>query len=130
MFTSSFFVAFTRSISIQKLTLRASSVGVGLNLNFWQYSSSSRFRYSSGISNMQACASGVSKFKKDLGSSSCFTNELKLSCFLTTPSAIALDFDLYPMSTIMCGQERVCNRSEEHTSELQSHHDLVCRLLL
>ena len=22
------------------------------------------------------------------------------------------------------------NRSEEHTSELQSHHDLVCRLLL
>ena len=23
-----------------------------------------------------------------------------------------------------------CNRSEEHTSELQSHHDLVCRLLL
>src|SRR5208283_3039427 len=30
-------------------------------------------------------------------------------------------------------RERVCNfqkRSEEHTSELQSHHDLVCRLLL
>src|SRR5437667_6076105 len=26
---------------------------------------------------------------------------------------------------------RACNaRSEEHTSELQSHHDLVCRLLL
>src|SRR5437773_5544082 len=24
----------------------------------------------------------------------------------------------------------VRNRSEEHTSELQSHHDLVCRLLL
>src|SRR5574343_1045355 len=24
----------------------------------------------------------------------------------------------------------VCDRSEEHTSELQSHHDLVCRLLL
>src|SRR6266540_5896081 len=23
-----------------------------------------------------------------------------------------------------------CGRSEEHTSELQSHHDLVCRLLL
>src|SRR5437773_9691726 len=23
-----------------------------------------------------------------------------------------------------------CDRSEEHTSELQSHHDLVCRLLL
>src|SRR5437667_2526097 len=26
--------------------------------------------------------------------------------------------------------EIVDNRSEEHTSELQSHHDLVCRLLL
>src|SRR5437773_5801157 len=25
---------------------------------------------------------------------------------------------------------REVNRSEEHTSELQSHHDLVCRLLL
>src|SRR5438034_8080497 len=24
----------------------------------------------------------------------------------------------------------ICNRSEEHTSELQSHSDLVCRLLL
>src|SRR5437773_9209734 len=27
------------------------------------------------------------------------------------------------------GQQHV-HRSEEHTSELQSHHDLVCRLLL
>src|SRR5437667_4207328 len=26
--------------------------------------------------------------------------------------------------------DRYCRRSEEHTSELQSHHDLVCRLLL
>src|SRR5437773_6613023 len=25
---------------------------------------------------------------------------------------------------------RIVRRSEEHTSELQSHHDLVCRLLL
>src|SRR5437667_2313670 len=25
---------------------------------------------------------------------------------------------------------RLLHRSEEHTSELQSHHDLVCRLLL
>src|SRR5471032_3655549 len=29
----------------------------------------------------------------------------------------------------MPGAGRIC-RSEEHTSELQSHHDLVCRLLL
>src|SRR5437667_6685134 len=28
------------------------------------------------------------------------------------------------------GPKRVLRRSEEHTSELQSHHDLVCRLLL
>src|SRR5437773_3547502 len=27
-------------------------------------------------------------------------------------------------------QEDDAGRSEEHTSELQSHHDLVCRLLL
>src|SRR5437773_6260594 len=26
--------------------------------------------------------------------------------------------------------QRASERSEEHTSELQSHHDLVCRLLL
>src|SRR5574343_1585942 len=30
-----------------------------------------------------------------------------------------------------CNRKYDCaNRSEEHTSELQSHHDLVCRLLL
>src|SRR6266851_8193437 len=28
------------------------------------------------------------------------------------------------------GSRRAPSRSEEHTSELQSHHDLVCRLLL
>src|SRR5438132_6852965 len=28
------------------------------------------------------------------------------------------------------GAERLLHRSEEHTSELQSHSDLVCRLLL
>src|SRR6266540_5579026 len=28
------------------------------------------------------------------------------------------------------GLRLTTNRSEEHTSELQSHHDLVCRLLL
>src|SRR5437667_7270226 len=27
-------------------------------------------------------------------------------------------------------KSRLSTRSEEHTSELQSHHDLVCRLLL
>src|SRR5437773_7747570 len=34
-----------------------------------------------------------------------------------------------PDSTIW-GKVSKASRSEEHTSELQSHHDLVCRLLL
>src|SRR5437588_5046706 len=35
------------------------------------------------------------------------------------------------ISTIISGKaRRVTPRSEEHTSELQSHSDLVCRLLL
>src|SRR5437773_3848650 len=29
-----------------------------------------------------------------------------------------------------CAHAQALQRSEEHTSELQSHHDLVCRLLL
>src|SRR5437773_7411798 len=29
-----------------------------------------------------------------------------------------------------CRPRAISRRSEEHTSELQSHHDLVCRLLL
>src|SRR5437773_8142209 len=33
-------------------------------------------------------------------------------------------FDLYTLAVLEA------SRSEEHTSELQSHHDLVCRLLL
>src|SRR5437773_11716239 len=32
--------------------------------------------------------------------------------------------------TSAVGRECRASRSEEHTSELQSHHDLVCRLLL
>src|SRR6266540_6013721 len=38
-----------------------------------------------------------------------------------------------PMPALIFSRERtrwVALRSEEHTSELQSHHDLVCRLLL
>src|SRR5437773_7748274 len=33
-------------------------------------------------------------------------------------------------SHVLCALPRKKERSEEHTSELQSHHDLVCRLLL
>src|SRR5260370_11060321 len=35
-----------------------------------------------------------------------------------------------PVKTQMAEVERVLTRSEEHTSELQSHLNLVCRLLL
>src|SRR5438034_10450337 len=44
--------------------------------------------------------------------------------------------NLPPLSTIACcalalpGRTTQIRRSEEHTSELQSHSDLVCRLLL
>src|SRR5437773_4579374 len=36
----------------------------------------------------------------------------------------------YGLDLRRLGEEIECPRSEEHTSELQSHHDLVCRLLL
>src|SRR5437773_6893118 len=41
------------------------------------------------------------------------------------PSAITV-----PISRVRSKMAMVMVRSEEHTSELQSHHDLVCRLLL
>src|SRR5438132_5116694 len=41
------------------------------------------------------------------------------------------DVDLFPLQRA-CETHGICcnSRSEEHTSELQSHSDLVCRLLL
>src|SRR5437773_11812030 len=38
--------------------------------------------------------------------------------------------NLAPLDIALEGSGLVFSRSEEHTSELQSHHDLVCRLLL
>src|SRR5437667_6554412 len=35
-----------------------------------------------------------------------------------------------PRSNAARSITKIVSRSEEHTSELQSHHDLVCRLLL
>src|SRR5438477_5624164 len=35
-----------------------------------------------------------------------------------------------PMSVLLCDVDDLRERSEEHTSELQSHVNLVCRLLL
>src|SRR5260221_10896501 len=45
-------------------------------------------------------------------------------CLLTTTP----DKNLFTSSILKTGYST--NRSEEHTSELQSHSDLVCRLLL
>src|SRR5438132_5063762 len=36
----------------------------------------------------------------------------------------------FPRRTMRNIAKQACSRSEEHTSELQSHSDLVCRLLL
>src|SRR5437773_9586797 len=36
----------------------------------------------------------------------------------------------YPARANRVSTDPATSRSEEHTSELQSHHDLVCRLLL
>src|SRR2546430_7199612 len=49
--------------------------------------------------------------------------------------AIALDTDVLPANVLVrftrpIGKRRVVLRSEEHTSELQSQSNLVCRLLL
>src|SRR5436190_5674647 len=38
--------------------------------------------------------------------------------------------DLIYQERVVPEEEYRCSRSEEHTSELQSHSDLVCRLLL
>src|SRR5260221_3976175 len=46
----------------------------------------------------------------------------------TLMQAIARANRVYPGKDF--GQTRLARRSEEHTSELQSHSDLVCRLLL
>src|SRR6266540_5779917 len=45
-------------------------------------------------------------------------------------SGIRRTWEPFPTSTIHRSPWDSRCRSEEHTSELQSHHDLVCRLLL
>src|SRR2546430_10386299 len=42
----------------------------------------------------------------------------------------AINFKLSTSSDQLSGDHRSCSRSEEHTSELQSQSNLVCRLLL
>src|SRR5260221_7922856 len=50
---------------------------------------------------------------------------------LSAPSSQIQSCEVAMMSRNCCAaRRRNCGRSEEHTSELQSHSDLVCRLLL
>src|SRR5947207_8465032 len=48
---------------------------------------------------------------------------------IADPTAEKVDNDTYGALKALCEQAAE-KRSEEHTSELQSHSDLVCRLLL
>src|SRR5260370_21343754 len=48
----------------------------------------------------------------------------------TSPGAAAVDADISAGPIIKSDRGKSGRRSEEHTSELQSHLNLVCRLLL
>src|SRR5688572_33236851 len=48
----------------------------------------------------------------------------------TAASSVAVPEDERAMSAAATPSPRSCSRSEEHTSELQSQSNLVCRLLL
>src|SRR5437773_3462815 len=57
--------------------------------------------------------------------------------FFSHPNTASLTLSIVPCATFLAffdPSSKISNtrfvRSEEHTSELQSHHDLVCRLLL
>src|SRR5690349_23799793 len=62
-----------------------------------------------------------------LGNSGAARSEQKISDRIRQDRLL---FELPSRLEIACSQNRVPGRSEEHTSELQSRRDLVCRLLL
>src|SRR5689334_24382799 len=64
-----------------------------------------------------------------------FTRRYHVPQGVKIPAEIAGELDLLrqPVEEIFPGEDRIpieANRSEEHTSELQSQFHLVCRLLL
>src|SRR5947207_8414649 len=61
-----------------------------------------------------------------------YTTNLPLADVLNGQAFVAYEYDGAPLAPEHGGPARlvVPARSEEHTSELQSHSDLVCRLLL
>src|SRR5437773_6718789 len=75
---------------------------------------------------------------RSLGSGSHVVFSLLMKAKATTPAnqplrIVADPADLDPAHQILLSADPPANpvgRSEEHTSELQSHHDLECRLLV
>src|SRR5699024_11394981 len=54
---------------------------------------------------------------------------LATAAYASTPHASSRSFNVGTMSVVMTRESVLGYRSEEHTSELQSRFDLVCRLL-
>src|SRR5437773_9583283 len=66
-------------------------------------------------------------FRSDIGGG----HSMDLKKWIARVSVVVLALVLVaPTALAQTSKEPIKIRSEEHTSELQSHHDLVCRLLL
>src|SRR5437588_3670351 len=52
------------------------------------------------------------------------------TAIVTRSTTTLADGVIMPIALLCCRYQAASERSEEHTSELQSHSDLVCRLLL
>src|SRR5690242_2426828 len=77
---------------------------------------------------LQANSSG--RFVLGLGSQVKGHNERRFGITWTAPAPRMRDYVLALRAIWRCWETRQKLRSEEHTSELQSHVNLVCRLLL
>src|SRR5438034_5155866 len=61
----------------------------------------------------------------------CAATSPAMNCWFAGSIATCPDTKINPFARIACEYGPIaCGRSEEHTSELQSHSDLVCSLLL
>src|SRR5437773_5247057 len=70
-----------------------------------------------------SCPSSPSSLTGTVGS------QLRVSVFIQNSTGLN-GFDVTLLADHAILKPAGADRSEEHTSELQSHHDLVCRLLL
>src|SRR6266480_2717667 len=92
-----------------------------------------------GSSEKSCCAAASGKnrnVKRHLQSDPCDESRCLLAfrwCSLAarrTPTVRQMHFWSSPAAPVSCCPQSVWRRSEEHTSELQSHVNIVCRLLL